>query len=172
MIKPEPMRYILLTIILLTGVWTIQLNAQDCPCCRPEYQLFDFWLGDWTVYDSTDLIVGHNLIEKAQKGCLLVEHWTSASGNTGTSYNYFRRSDSTWNQVWVDEQGGVLELKGTFTDGAMVLRSQLVKGRNDSLIYHRITWKPSGPSVIQTWEVLDESMQVKSLLFKGFYRKK
>jgi hypothetical protein len=143
----------------------------DCPCCGPEHDQFDFWTGHWTVYDSLDQVVGTNRITKSQKNCLLMEHWTSANNSTGTSYNYFMKSDSTWNQVWVDDQGGVLELKGNFTGNVMVLKSDPLKRTNGAVYYHRITWEPVGKEVIQTWEVLDEAGQVSALLFKGTYRK-
>lgn len=160
-----------LSAVILSIVLSVQLHSQECPCCGPEYGLFDFWIGDWTVYDSLDQEVGKNLIVKGQQGCLMEENWTSARNNTGSSYNYYLRSDSTWNQVWVDAQGGVLELKGGFDGKAMVLVSEKLSGPDGGYFYHRITWEPVQDEVIQTWEILDESFEVKNLLFKGFYRK-
>jgi hypothetical protein len=45
------------------------------------------------------------------------------------------------------------------------------EGPDQASYYHRISWEPLGEEVIQTWEILNESHQVKSLLFKGFYRR-
>jgi hypothetical protein len=87
------------SLVLMLGLLGTSANsagAQDCPCCTPEHQLFDFWLGSWTVYDSLDQVVGSNEIVKAQNECLLVENWTSAQGSTGTSYNYYQKTNSTW----------------------------------------------------------------------------
>jgi hypothetical protein len=156
-------------LLILIQLSAMDLLAQDCPCCGPEYARFDFWLGDWNVQDTTGQQVGTNRIEKAQDGCLIIENWTSSSGSTGTSYNYFLKSDSTWNQVWIDDQGGVLELKGQRTGDSMVLQSELLKGTMLPLYYHRITWEKKRKSVIQTWEVLDEDLEVRSLVFKGIY---
>ena len=159
-------------LVFLLGFLPAGSLAQDSPCGGPEHALFDFWLGSWTVYDSLDQVVGSNEIIKTQKGCLLVENWTSARGNTGTSYNYYQARDSTWNQLWIDDQGGILELKGKLVEGAMVLRGELLQGQQNQVYYHRITWEPMDGEVIQTWEVLDEKHVVKNLLFKGFYRRK
>jgi len=164
-------RYLFVFLIQLQGLTLLTANAQECPCCHPEYRQFDFWLGDWIVYDSLDNEVGRNTIVSGQNGCLLVENWTSSSGGTGTSYNYYNRIDSTWNQVWVDASGGVLELKGAFKEGAMLLQSARQQGSDGSSISHRITWESDGDQVIQTWETLDESNRVRSLLFKGYYRR-
>lgn len=34
------------------------------------------------------------------------------------------------------------------------------------------TWKPREEEVIQTWEILNESHELVSMLFKGYYRRK
>jgi hypothetical protein len=113
--------------MMLHGFSVQPVAVQECPCCGPEYRQFDFWEGEWIVYDSLESEVGRNSIVAAQEGCLLVESWTSSSGGTGTSYNYYNRIDSTW--------------------------------------------EPEGHQVIQTWETLDASNRVRSLLFKGYYRR-
>jgi hypothetical protein len=163
--------YLYGTLLFLLTFSTVPILAQDCPCCEPAYNQFDFWIGEWVVYDSLGQQVGTNQIEKAQKGCLIVESWCSEQGSTGTSYNYFLPRDSTWNQVWIDDRGGVLELKGNLEGSSMVLTSILLKDQQGSGFYHRISWKPEGDQVIQTWEVLNASYEVRRLLFRGFYRK-
>jgi hypothetical protein len=154
----------------LLGFQLSPLIAQDCPCCDPVYHQFDFWAGDWEVYDSLGQEVGRNTITREQAGCLLVENWTSSTGGTGTSYNYYNPADSTWNQLWVDSQGGILELKGGIREGAMVLRSQLLDNSGNAPFYHQIRWEQDGAQVIQTWETLDENHRIVALLFKGFYK--
>ena len=162
----------LVLVLVFLGTSVNSAGAQDCPCCTPEHAQFDFWLGSWTVYDSLDQEVGSNVIVKAQKDCLLVENWSSVRGSTGTSFNYYDKSDSTWNQLWIDDQGGLLELKGSFVQGAMVLRDKLQEGPENRRQYNRITWEPGNGEVTQTWELLNENHEVVTMLFKGFYRKK
>lgn len=162
----------LMLVLVLLGTSANSAAAQDCPCCTSVHAQFDFWLGSWTVYDSLDQVVGSNEIVKAQQECLLVENWSSLRGSTGTSYNYYDQSDSTWNQLWIDDQGGVLELKGSFVRGAMVLRGKLQERPENRRFYNRIIWEPKDKEVIQTWELLNEKHEVVTLLFKGFYRKK
>ena len=56
------------------------------PCENDEaFRAFDFWLGDWVVHGPAGNVAGHNRIERSQRGCVLVENWTSATGGTGTS---------------------------------------------------------------------------------------
>jgi len=145
-----------------------------CPCCAEQYQQFDFWLGDWNVYDTTGALVGTNKITKSQYGCILVENWASKKSDfTSTSYNFFNKSDSTWNQTWVDNKGGSLILKGRLTDGKMVLSSDLLKGQKVDWYFNRITWTPqANGNVTQLWEIVGkDSVKLKTAFF-GIYKRK
>jgi hypothetical protein len=115
-------------------------------CTAPEHRQFDFWLGDWDVV-AGGKPAGRNRISADLGGCVLVEQWTSARGNRGTSLNFHDRSTRTWRQVWMDDQGNALLLEGTFRDGEMVLES------TRGAIRQRITWRanPDG-TVRQLWE--------------------
>ena len=150
----------------------VLLFSQDaCPCCTPEHQLFDFWVGDWVVYDTTGRQIGENYIVKLEDNCILNEHWTGGGGSTGRSYNYYNRADSTWNQLWIDNGGNPLILKGKGSSGKMVLRSELVPGRRIDWLYNQITWTLNADgSVTQHWEVFDKNNQKLATAFKGIYR--
>lgn len=83
-----------------------QKPSITCPCCIPEFKQFDFWIGNWDVYDTLGNKVGENKIVTTQDSCLIQENWKS-QGQTGTSNNYYNKADSTWNQVWVSVTGGL-----------------------------------------------------------------
>src|SRR5262245_9787030 len=60
------------------------------PCMvQPEYSQFDYWVGDWEVRNPQGQIVGYNTIQKVVDGCVILENWTSASGSSGKSINYY-----------------------------------------------------------------------------------
>jgi len=152
----------------------IQTIAQtDCPCCTNAHKQFDFWVGDWGVYDTAGNKVGENSIVKLENGCIINEHWRGAAGGSGRSYNYFNKSDSTWNQVWIDSRGGSLELKGKAVPNKMILSSELQPGKNVDFYRNRITWtKNEDESVTQLWEILDKQDKLLSVAFKGIYKRK
>ncbi len=85
----------------------------------PGYGQFDFWIGDWDVYNKNGKKVGHNLIERQLNGFLLMENWTSVTGGTGKSINYFDPTDGLWKQNWVSADGGIVRYVGRVEDGAM-----------------------------------------------------
>jgi hypothetical protein len=106
-------------------------------------------------------------------GCVLQENCEASNKtNTGTSYNFFDSSDSTWNQVWVSNTGNVLRLNGHIDkEGAMVLKSELVNCPKGNY-YNQITWTKNGDaSVTQRWDILNESNQPLSKAFEGIYKK-
>ncbi len=101
---------------------------------------FDFWVGKWDVYNKDGRLIGKNVIESVQNGLVLVEHWTSAVGNTGRSMNYFEPVSRVWKQVWVDGDY-VLETSGKWEDGALRFRGE-AKTRQGQVKQHRMVFTP------------------------------
>ena len=146
---------------------------EDCACCSEPYKQFDFWVGDWNVYNEEGEKVGENLIEKLESGCILNENWKGAKGGSGKSYNYYNKSDSSWHQLWIDSSGGSLDLTGYAEENKMILKGKLQKGQRVPLYANRITWtKNEDGSVTQLWEILDDKDSVLNVAFKGIYRRK
>ena len=157
-------------IFLIVGNTFAQSN---CLCCDSLHKQFDFWVGEWIVKDTTGNRVGENIISKIQENCVLLENWKGAQGGTGTSMNYFDKSDSTWNQLWVDNKGNVLKLKGKFASGKMVLKSELIKGKKVDFYYNQISWyQNNDDTVTQLWEIYDENGNLLNTVFKGIYYRK
>lgn len=148
-------------------------NQQPCPCCTEAHNAFDFWIGEWTVYNTQGKVVGTNKISKVEdySNCVLREEWKSSGANRGTSYNYYNLQDKTWNQVWVDNSGFSLTLKGNRIDNKMILKSELLEGKNGKY-YNQITWQLNeDETVTQTWDVFSEDKKQIQQAFKGIYKK-
>jgi hypothetical protein len=141
--------------------------AKADPCATKESRQFDFWIGDWNVVDPAGKVAGHNRIEAILGGCALAEHWDGAGGGHGTSYNAYDARTKTWQQFWVDKQGGVLHLEGTFDGERMVLRSPRADAHVD-----RITWTPNKDATVrQLWETSDDSGKTWTTTFDGRYER-
>lgn len=167
------MKKITLLIIVLFFMQNLaaQQEKKQCPCCSEAHNSFDFWIGDWTVYDVNGKIVGHNTIKKQYDNCVLQEKWTSTGKNRGTSYNYYDKNDSTWNQVWVDNSGFSLVLKGNYSEGKMILKSKLIDGQKGKY-YNQRTWTNNDDgSVTQIWNIFDEKNKMTQEAFRGIYKK-
>ena len=168
------MKTIFSTVFLLLTILPV-MRAQEeleCPCCAPEYRSFDFWIGQWEVTLADGSPAGTNSVERIQDGCVLQEHWKSARpGFTGTSFTYYNRDSGRWEQLWVDNGGTVLKLKGGLQGKNMVLSSDPFPGPEGTPVINRITWTPAEDgSVRQLWEVLSDG-RVVQVAFDGYYRK-
>jgi hypothetical protein len=165
---------LIFTVVFLMATLLVAAQKTDkkiCPCCTEAHQFFDFWIGDWTVYDVKGNVVGTNSIHKQYDKCVLREQWKSSGINKGTSYNYYDLKDKTWNQVWVDNSGFSLVLKGNFINGKMILKSNLLDGQKGKY-YNQITWvKNDDNTVTQTWDILNEKGEKTQEAFKGIYKK-
>jgi hypothetical protein len=146
-----------------------QSNTAPCACCSYAHKQFDFWLGNWDVYNTKDIKVGENNIIRIQDSCALQENWISPP-QTGTSYNYFDTSDSLWHQLWIDNVGTVLNLKGKLVNGKMVLESEKMLSKKNKFYFNRITWQqlPNG-NITQKWDIVGDSGQILQVAFEGVY---
>ncbi|MEQ6123087.1 hypothetical protein AAON49_02660 [Pseudotenacibaculum sp. MALMAid0570] len=163
----------LLFMVSVTTVSTMDAQTKKAPCDTEKHNEFNFWVGDWNVYNTQGKLIGTNKILKMQSNCVMQENWESkTSPNKGTSYNYVNLTDGSWNQVWVDNSGYSLVLKGNLIEGKMVLKSELVKGQKGEY-YNRVTWTPNKDgSVTQLWEFVSTKGKVIQEAFRGIYKKK
>jgi len=165
--------HVVLLIILTSVLHSFAQNDSTCPCCSENHKAFDFWVGNWTVYNTSGKLIGTNKVIKLQGGCVVQENWKASNGtNTGTSYNFFNSTYSTWNQVWISNTGNVLNLKGNINkNGSMVLKSKLLQGSKGSY-YNQITWSKNGNgTVTQRWDILNENGEPLGKAFEGIYKK-
>lgn len=149
------------------------------PCSAAEHRQFDFWLGEWQVFDPSGKQVGQSRIEAILNGCVLAEHWTSGGNppgaGDGRSFNLYNAQTGQWEQFWVDAQGGRLVLNGNFAAGSMVLSGQQPKAdpKTGFAQRERITWTPNADgSVRQLWESSMDDGKTWTIAFDGQYRRK
>ena len=161
--------------LILSGVLLFGslAEAQRPPgCSSPEYRQFDYWLGEWTVTDSSGTqTYGSNLITAEEAGCLLHEHWRGSQGGTGQSFNFFDRVKGHWEQLWIASGGNVLRLAGNLIGTSMVLEGE---GRSPSgaPLLNRIAWIPQPDGrVRQLWSISTDQGKTWQASFDGWYRK-
>jgi len=124
---------------------------------------FDFWLGEWEVFDAEGGHVGRNSVTAPYDTGALAEHWRGDSGVEGRSLNSWDPERGCWHQTWIDSSGGMLLLDGGLRDGAMVLTGVTADAQ------HRITWTNDGDGVRQLWETSTDDGVTWSVAFDGRY---
>ena len=92
------------------------------PCASEAHGQFDFWVGEWEVYQNGgDTQVANSRIEKKHSGCAVLENWMPLRGTGGTSLNNVDPATGVWHQKWVGSPPGAVEFTGGLVDGKMVL---------------------------------------------------
>ena len=169
------------TIALTALACTIPIHAQQtspttiAPCTGSEspWRDFDFWIGDWEVYDpNTENKVGDNRIEKRENGCLILENWKSIAGGSGISMNFYDPLQQKWRQVWqsaaafIDYSGGLDE------QGRMLLEGTIYYHASGQSAPFRGRWtKQENGSVLQEFWQYDAAFDRWNSWFVGEYRK-
>jgi hypothetical protein len=165
-----------IALALLAG----SLGAQQAPAAPPpactagEHRQFDFWLGRWSVADSTGRSIGESEITSDFGGCVIRERWNAATPFGGESLNAYDRVTRRWHQTWMDARGNVWKTDGGLVDGSMVLTRVGPTPRDPSTnVLHRWTWTPTGADrVRQHAEISADSGRTWRTTFDGRYTRK
>lgn len=172
------MRKLIFALLLAAGVAAADDAPQKPPekaCSSPEHRQFDFWVGDWKVYDLADKnkFAGTNHIKLLFNNCVLQENWQSVGGDyAGSSYNIYDAPAGKWHQTWVDSSGSLLDLEGGLKEGSMVLSGTRPARDGSGQVMHRITWTPNPDGTVrQHWEYSKDAGGSWKTLFDGEYRK-
>jgi len=118
-------------------------------CSTPSYREFDFWLGDWDVFEIDGTApVAHVRVERTLDGCALRETYESTDGMRGESLSAYDASRQLWQQSWFTNRGQLLVIEGHRNAAAMVLQGTRKSAEGVEIV--RGTWKPESAGVRET----------------------
>jgi hypothetical protein len=125
--------------ILLTALlFVVGLKAWAAGCTAPEFHQFDFWAGDWDVFETGGSTqVAHAQVDSILEGCVLREDYQDTTGHHGQSFTIYDAARKVWHQTWVTNRGELLMIEGTLVNGEITL-----SGVQDGKTLVRGTWKP------------------------------
>ena len=140
------------------------------PCTAIENRQFDFWIGDWDVFNPAGQAAGANLIKSILNGCVLHESWKGKGNFVGASFNVYDARRKVWHQTWVDASGSALLLDGKFDNGSMTLSDREMPGKPNALVINEIAWTPNPDgSVRQHWRTSNDGGKTWTTAFDGKY---
>jgi hypothetical protein len=116
-------------------------------CASPAHRQFDFWLGDWDVFDGhSHAKVARVHVTRTLDDCVLLEEYRGSDGHEGESFSIYDGPRGVWHQTWVTNRGQLLVIEGSLRGGAMELSGpeHLADG---AVRLVRGTWQPSHDGV-------------------------
>ena len=151
-----------------------KMSVQAYPCAHQDaFRDFDFWIGEWDVHTANGTYAGSNVIKAVERGCALTENWTSVTGNTGMSINYLDKASGEWVQIWNDESGSQIVIRGGLTDDGMALEGYIHYVVNGTTAPFRGLWTPLPDGrVRQYFEQSNDDGNTWIPWFEGFYSRK
>jgi hypothetical protein len=159
------MKPVIILAMMLMAIFVSAQNNNSSLCTSAKAHEFDFWMGEWIVYQNgSDKIVGYNTVTSVAGGCGIQENWRDVTGRSiGTSLNKYAFRREKWQQFWIDNSGLTLELEGHYADNKMILSNPT----------NRITWfNNTDGTVRQFWEQSPDNGQTWTVAFDGLYKKK
>ena len=151
-----------------------RMSVKAFPCEHDDlFSAFDFWVGEWDVHVAGGALAGSNVIERAERGCVLIENWSSASGGTGMSVNYVDKTSDEWVQIWNAAGGSQINIRGGMTDDGMLLTGTIHYVANGTTAPFRGLWTPMADGrVRQFFEQSPDDGETWTPWFEGFYTRK
>lgn len=145
------------------------------PCLDdPRHHEFDFWLGEWTVYQTgTNYEVGRQRIEKGSGGCLVLENWTATSTpGEGKSMNFIAATGK-WEQVWMGSGGAYLHYyNGEYRDGVMRYEGDGLDKQGKKILFHLSYFNLGSNSLRQLLESSSDDGKTWTTLYDFTYKRK
>jgi hypothetical protein len=101
-----------------------QIPRTPLACTDNAHRQFDFWVGNWDVFDveRPTVVVAHARVELILNACVLHEVYESVDGHKGESFSIYDATRDTWHQSWVNDHGYLLTIEGRLHGEAMILR--------------------------------------------------
>jgi hypothetical protein len=150
------------TIVLFSSVQTVPAAPATAekpaagPCDTPQHHQFDFWVGDWQVFEAkSNRLVGYDRVEKHSHGCIVQQNLTMITDlyrgagvgyrMSGISVNRF--DGAAWLELWADDTWGAIALRGAPDAHAAMVLTTLTPSRNRDL---RLVWEQRPDGSVRT----------------------
>lgn len=161
---------LLLALLCVPAVLAAQTPQQRPPACVSEnHRAFDYWVGEWEVFDTAGTKIAESSIRRVAEGCAITEEWRPIGGQQGVSISWYDPADQQWHQQWVGGGGWIAWFDGGLVDGSMTLTSKPApNGALTRMVYTR----PRENVVLQSLYASTDGGQTWTPNFTGEYRKK
>src|SRR5262249_41662500 len=115
------------------------------------YRQFDFWIGDWDVFQATGTTrVAQVRVDRLLDGCALREDYRDTTGLEGQSLSSYDATAGSWQQTWMTNRGQLVVIHGRLDGTEMSFTGIIHDDAGAASV--RARWKPDGDHVRETAE--------------------
>lgn len=146
------------------------------PCSADSgYRRLAFWVGDWTVFDSTGKRYASQRVRDVVDQCALTVEWTGSVGDKGLSVFGYDARSAAWKQMYVSNQlprpSGVILRQSDPEYAGPGVRFIAVVTPPPGASRARVTIMPlPGTGVMQLFEESRDDGKSWTTVFKGEHR--
>lgn len=168
--------FLLALFLLFFSAICLSQQANLSPCKTDiVYRQFDFWIGEWIVFDQKGNKAGDSKIDLILDSCIIMENWVS-SGNafSGKSFNTYNASTGQWQQTWVDNAGGSTAfMRGKAEKNKITFQADSLRDTGGKIFDRRLTFYNLSPvKVRQHGERSDDGGKTWTTEYDLEYRRK
>lgn len=161
----------LAVLLLVTAPSVSSLFAQSSPCSASEHRQFDFWLGDWDVFDrGASTPSARARVTSEFDGCVVREVYDQVDGLHGESLSSYDAKAGQWQQTWVTNRGQLLVIHGKRDGTALAFDGWTREGVKETLV--RARWVPDAEGVRETAERSTDGGRTWTPWFDVVFRKR
>jgi ketosteroid isomerase-like protein len=143
-------------VLAVVAASTIAMGQSTPACSTPAYHQFDFWVGDWDVFEpGATTSSAHVRVDRMLGGCVLHERYEDTGGLAGESFTIYDAARQLWHQTWVTNNGRLLTIEGTPQSNSIVLAGAYYRDKGQE-VRVRGTWTPAGNAVRETAVTSDD----------------
>jgi hypothetical protein len=147
-------------------------SAARAACTAAPYHQFDFFVGQWNVYDAKGRFLGSDVVEKRLNGCVIYERYTNPDGSVGIGLSGYQAKNGTWHQDFMGDDGLVVLLDGSRGHLAAMVMSGVDYPADGTRRHDTGIWVVHGAVVEETWTVSIDNGKTWKTQFHGFFHRK
>ena len=149
--------FVLCLLVVVSADAALAQGATLAPCSSPEHRQFDFWLGNWQLFENDNAnSTARVRVDSVLDGCVLREHYEDDAGTLGESFTIFDSGRKKWHQTWVTNHGRLLTIEGGPQGRSMVLSGAYYREGGKEVLVRGI-WTPVAGGVRESATTSDDA---------------
>jgi hypothetical protein len=139
--------------------FVLLLSAVSVHAAQPG-DLFDFWIGDWSVtWKNANGSIGHarNHVVKTLDGRVIEENFEQDASDPppllrGHSLSVRQQRSGVWQQAWADNQGGFFALSASVDGDRRIFSTEMRQVGDKTLVQRMVFHDIKADSFVWDWE--------------------